>query len=198
MAEENDIIRVAARLQHDEFGDCVNVYHFRKTDATPSTDNADVDDCCDLMDNLYDQINAFIHSTYSYYDINVFNVTQDRPLGSWSWDALTVGGAGGEMMPSQCAAYVQGNTGYSRSWARKFIGGLSETHNTNGKIAAALLAALTNFGVRWCLAVGNGALTSTWEPVIYSTKVAAWRVIADVIIRDVWATIRRRRKGRGA
>lgn len=195
---QNDVLRVAARFKHPTFGDLVNVYHFRMTGVAGVDDSEAISDVATLVDDMHGEMVAYTHSTYAAYDINVFNVTQDRPLGSVAWPTVSGGAAGGEVMPSQVAAYVQGNTGFSRSWARKFLGGMAETYNVNGRVGSTLLTALTSYAAKWIAAVPPSTPYTTWEAVVYSSKVAQWRKITEAVIRDVWSTIRRRRVGRGS
>lgn len=197
-SEQNDIIRVATRLNLPLHGDVVNVWHFRKTDAVSQSDATTLVDLSEYCDEMFDTIDNYISIDCDFVDINMFNVTQDRPLGSVSWPSLVAGTRTGHPLPMQTAAFLQGNSGFSRNWARKFIGTFSENENdANGFIEGALLSGLAQLGIRW-LAGPIFVMTGTWEPVVYHYKAALWRTIVEVVIRNVWATMRRRRAGVGS
>lgn len=194
---QNDILRVAARMHLGTHGDLVNVYHFRKSDATPQTDGETRVDLSLWIDELYDEIDNYLSVDLDFIDINYFNVTQDRPLGSGLWPTLVAGTRTGHPLPAQLAVFLQGNTGYSRNWARKFIGGFSENENSaTGFLEALLLSAMAGFAARW-LSGPVAAMTGDWDPVVFHYDLNDYREIIEVIIRNVWSTVRRRRAGRG-
>lgn len=193
----SDVLRAASRLHMDGHGDIVNVWYFQKTDIGPTSDSDTMSDLSIYLDEMFDEIDNLISIDCDFIDINCFNVTQDKPLGNVAWDSLTSGTRTGHPLPAQMAAFLQGNSGYSRNWARKFIGVFSENENdANGFIETILLTGLTNLAVRW-LAGPVAATVGDWIPVVYYTKLAQWVNVNEVIIRNIWATIRRRRAGVG-
>jgi hypothetical protein len=196
----SDVLRVTAIMKEEDAGIQANVYLVRIHSITGAgiADATVLADMADYLDGMYDNIDTLMSNRVDFYQVNVFNVTQDRPLGNTSWPTLTHGNEGANILPTQVAAFIQGNTGYSRCWARKFVGGFTETHNESGGIiAAALIAALVNMASDW-LAGWTGTGGDTYEPVVYSSKFGLYRVVAEAVIREIWATIRRRRIGKGA
>lgn len=192
-----DIIRVAARLKDQDNQDVVNVWHVVSHTLTPVTDANAMSDVADYMEEIYDEVRPHIHSGADFYDINFFNVTQDHPMGSVPWPTLTVGAGSGDPLPSQVSAMIRGTTGQSRNWARKFFGPYSETSNTdNGLIVSTVQAELVAAGVAWL--AGHTGTHIIVAPVVWNKKIGAWYAVTAAIVRDIWSTVRRRRKGRGS
>lgn len=194
-----DKLRIAARLNNAEHGDCTNVFHVQFEGANPIEDSVAVDACAAWMEEVYGPIKNNIVDNYDFEDINVFSVTQNKPLGVVPWPTFVKGGdTGGEMLPPQVAAFVRGTTGYSRNWAKKFIGGLGEAVcSDTGFVTSAFLTNLAAFGAAWI----NGYTTvpaNALGPIVYHSSAATWRTLTDVIIRNVFSTIRTRRTGRGS
>jgi len=194
-----DKLRIAARLNNSEHGDCTNVFHVQFEGAAPVADTVAVDACAAWMEEVYGPIKNNIVDNYDFEDINVFNVTQGRPLGVVAWPTFVKGGdTGGEMMAPQVAAFVRGTTGYSRNWAKKFFGGLGEAVCTDtGFLSSAFMANLATLGAAW-VAGYTTVPGSELGPVVYHLSAAQWRTITEVVIRNVWSTIRTRRAGRGS
>jgi hypothetical protein len=194
-----DILRVAARLNGAAHGDITNVWHVRFNGPGPITDAVAVSACVNYMEDVYTPVKSNITDNYDFEDVNVFNVTQDKPAGVAAWSTLVKGGdTGGETMPPQVAAFVRGTTGYSRNWAKKFIGGLGEAVcNDAGFVSDTFLANLAALGVAW-LTGYSFATDNTLTPVVYHLSGATWRDIVEVVVRNVWSTVRTRRTGRGS
>lgn len=194
-----DILRVACRMHHATHGDLVNVFHYRSTSAAPVDDSDVLGDMAAYMDTLYKTIDQDMHKDWTFEDVNVFDVTQNRPLGVAAWPTLVAGGDEyNDCQPSQVAALVRGTTGYSRNWARKFIGGLTEARNTSGGfVDSTTMTDLAAFAAAW-IAGGLGSGGETFEPVVWHKAASMWRPITEAVIRNVWSTVRTRRTGRGA
>lgn len=196
----HDIFRVTTLLQEAESGAIANVFLAKlitKTSVT-LTDGETMTDLAKWMDNAFDPLAQWICDTVTFDVVNVFNVTQDRPLGNEPWPVQTAGEQTLDPLPAQCACYVQFETGISRSWGRKFMGGFSElANNLEGYITANLVTALASFA----LVITNGytsAASDSYGPYIYSTQINDYRPIVSATVRNVWSTIRRRRIGRGS
>lgn len=193
----NDVFRVAARLNVPVTGDFVNVFHYKLTGGVDLDDEDVADDLTAIIDMLYSKFYGMISSDAAFVDINIFNVTQDRPLGSYAWPTMVNGARTGDMLPPQVAAFVRGITGYSRNWARKFFGPIGETDNLNeGYIAPASMPLLVTAAAEWV--VSTAIVLNTWYPVVYHARTGQWRELVSALVTNVWATIRRRRAGRGA
>lgn len=194
----NDIFRVAARMHQPSIGDFVNVYHFQCTTVVGSADATARDDMALLMDAMYTLIQSAMPDGMTFEDVNIFNVTQNRPLGSEPWPVLTTGGQAADELAAQTAVFLRGLTGFSRNWARKFIGPFTENSNSPGGIVATpLMNALVNFGGQW-LSAGTVGMTNIYNPVVRYAVGGVWAPITSIVISNIWATIRRRRIGRGS
>lgn len=193
-----DILRVAARTSVQGFGDNVNVFHLRWDALTTATDEDAMDWCAERLEEAYKAIQPEIPNEVNFVDFNVFNVTQDRPLGSVPWPTLTSGGSSTETLPHQVAAFVRFPTGISRNWARKFIGPLSVDSSTStGLIEPATLAMLGAFAaelIASTLSGGPEALTYVVNHINQST----WVPVVEAVVSNIWATVRTRRPGRGS
>lgn len=195
---QNDILRVAARSSIAGWGDFVNVFHYRYFGAGAYGDVATVTDLALQMDTQYTELLGQINSNCLFQDINVYNVTQFRPLGVVPWPILVAGGSGGDPLPGQMAAFVRGLSGYSRNWAKKFIGPLSESANTaTGVLSGALLTDLAAFAAEWVFPSLVG-FNTIFEPVVYHKQFNIWRPLTSAVVSNLWATMRRRRIGRGS
>lgn len=195
---QDDILRIAARLNVPLTGDFVNVFHYKQLAAVAISDAVTLSNVATMIDELYQTVNAGISTEANYVDINVFDVTQDRPIGSVAWPTLSSGAAAGDMLPAQTAAFVRAATGFSRNWAKKFIGPCSEGSSTpQGFVATALSTLLTAFAAEW-ISGANGDPSANYEPVVYHRSADLWRPLKTGIVTNVWATIRRRRAGTGA
>jgi hypothetical protein len=193
----NDVIRIAARLKDQDNQDVVNVWHVQSAGVALVSDAIAMAELGTYLELIYDEVRPHIHAAADFYDLNFFNVTTDHPMGSTPWPTLTVGAGTGDPLPSQVSAMIRGTTGLSRNWARKFFGPYSETANTdNGLIVSTVQAEIVAAGVAWL--AGHTGAVGDWLPVVWSSKDSAWHVIFGVIVRDIWSTIRRRRKGRGS
>jgi hypothetical protein len=197
--QPNDILRVAARLRVTDVGDFVNVFHYRVNNAGGFTDTQVCEELAQQVDDMYQQIKGYVPSYAAAVDINFFNVSQSVPLGSLPWPVLTGGTGGtGDMLPAQACAFVRALTGYSRSWAKKFLGPFVESFcDAHGFVASGGLTALGLFGSDW-LSTVTWAAVGEAQPVVFNSKLAQWLPLIEIVVRNVFATMRTRRAGRGS
>ena len=195
--EPQDVLRASARLSIQGQGDFVNVWHFRYDVGTPLSDDLTIDLVAERLDAAYDLIKSFIANDAAFVDINVFNVTQNRPLGSTPWPTLVNGLDSDEMLPGQVAAFVRFPSGFSRNWAKKFIGPMTVGQNTTtGLMENATVAALVAFASEILTGTLAGSTTDL-ETIVYYARTQQWVAVTSAIVRNVWATVRTRRSGRG-
>lgn len=193
----DDILRVAARQNVPGIGDFVNVFHYKCISGAPISDADTLADMGEFMDMLYTKVQAIISSYADPVDVNVFNVTQDRPLGSTPFPVWTGGTATGDAEPAQVAAFIRGLSGYSRNWAKKFIGPLSESRiATIGLMDGTTLTALGAFGAEWVLSTATSV--GGYIAVVYHSSAGLYRAINSVAYDNVPCIIRRRRAGIGS
>jgi hypothetical protein len=187
-----DKIRVAARTTLSGVGDFVNVYHFLLDTGILPSDNQVLLDVADIMDALYDVVKDFFPTNLSFVDVNAFDVTQNRPLGSTPWPNLTAGTNNAETLPGQLCTFIRGTTGFSRNWAKKFIGPLTEQWNGgDGFITNAALAKMVLFGAEWLLSTATPI--GTYVPIVHYATTNTWQPITDTVFDNRFAVQRRRR-----
>jgi hypothetical protein len=186
-------------MNHPNIGDFVNVYHWRIALMSTSTDENINDAILERMEDLYSPFLGFMSDSLNFSDINIFNVTQDMPIGSFPWPTISSGtGGSGESLPPQVAYFIRGLSGFSRNWAKKFIGPFLETASAgSGVVQAAVMTAGGTFATNWLaslMATGGARL----ESVVYHASAGLWRELVEAVSTNIWATFRTRRHGRGA
>jgi hypothetical protein len=190
-----DILRVVCKMSDGE--DAIqNVYHVVITGSTPPSDNDLEVGLTDWADSTYDNIDGIMPDNISFDTIQIYNLTQDLLFGEFPWPTLTVGGSAQDQMPPQCSPLLLFNTVTIRSQGRKFLPPFaSDRLDTDGTIAAAALTNMASFGfscifgvqsVNWDLVFGN------YHPV--GASFSPW---TSYVVRDLWATQRRRYTGKG-
>jgi hypothetical protein len=197
--QNGDILRVAARMNIQGRGDIVNVFHMRLDSASPWAESTLGAGVGDFLEELYANINTYIVNEQAYEDINVFNVTQGVPVGVFAWPTMTTGGdTSQDALPSQVSALVRFTTGYSRNWARKFLGTFTEISNeSTGRVAGGLLSALALFAADALTGYVIGG-TDQLIMVVFNKALDAYVELEEAVIRNVWSTIRTRREGVGS
>lgn len=194
----NDVIRVAARGHLPLVGDLVNVFHLKIGSGTIDAESVVIDAILDWVETIYTPIMGFMSSSCTVTDINIFNVTQNQPVGSFAWPTLVGGSQGGDILPSTIAGFVRATTGISRNWAKKFVWPMAESANDGqGFVAAAAMTALMDFGAAW-IAPFTLPLGVNVHPVVFHAATGTWNTVTEIIVRNVWANMRTRRPGRGS
>lgn len=194
-----DVLRVAARMQFAGADDIVNVYHLQVAGNAPSGDAAVIDGVGDFLETCYYEIQNNLPNLQTYEDINIFNVTQGVPVAVTAWPTFTTGGEStNHAQPGQISAMVRFTTGYSRNWARKFLGRFTEAANTaSGYIENALMTNLANYATKvltpYVYETGNTLIT-----VVYNKALLSWVTCQEAVIRNIWSTVRTRRNNRGS
>src|SRR3989304_4991246 len=119
--ELNDIIRVTARMLHAGTSAVQNQYHFRYGGAGSAEDSAIQTAIAERIDEAYTPLVPFQQDNFQYDDIQIWNVTQDRPMITQDWPILTLGTGNGAMLPLQIACLVLFRTNTARSQGRKYL-----------------------------------------------------------------------------
>jgi len=195
-----DILRVAARMTIQGRGDVVNVYHLRVFPlAVGDGDTEIIAGVLAWIETLYTAARLEMVNEQTFEDISIYNVTQGYPVGVFPWPTLVAGAKTSEdALPSQLAALVRFTTGYSRNWARKFLGTFTEAAvDTSGHVATTALTNLANYAGA-VLTEYITANTSYLTAVVFNKAIADYVVLTEAVIHNVWSTIRTRREGRGS
>lgn len=189
-----DVLRIVCKMSYGTDMQ-QNVYHALYTGSTELDDTV-FDEILDWMDDLYTIINGYVAASVNYDTIEVFCVTQDRPISEDAWPALTVGASTYQPLPPQVAALALFPTATARSQGRKFLPSFAENCTVgDGIIDAVPLGQIATYVATAILGrvAGAGFLTlGNWNPDL--ARFAEW--IAG-IASDQLATQRRRRLGYG-
>jgi hypothetical protein len=194
--ESGDIMRVTAKMSHLG-NDIQNVFHIR-ANGTGSVDDATaVTEITNRLNSAYGNVVDYQNLDYDYNTIEIFNVTQDRPMGEYNWPSLVSGTLANDALPDQTAALALFPTMTARSQGRKYVGGWCEAENNSGgdpdgDVTTQMLAWALSLIAPWL--VGSGEFEfGNWSYTLL--RFAEW---LQPIIRDVWRTQRRRASGVGS
>lgn len=175
-----------------------NVFHVRVTVSSDPGDSTVVDEIATYFDNAYANLLSAQPDVLVYDKISVWNVSTDTFLGDTTWPVIVDGdNAAANILPPQSAPLVLFNTNINRSQGRKFLppftsacadsigSPTSPALTTMVNWAADILSGITGTG--WSGVLGN------WNPLL--PRFAQW---AYAVVRDMYATQRRRYYGKGA
>lgn len=192
----NDIIRVIAKMSFAG-GDVQNVWHV-KLDTVPGTPTNPtlLGDLAAVMDDIYDFIDSSTADEITFDTIEAYNLTRDEYVGESAWPTLTVGGATSSA-PPQLAPLLLFSTDTLKSQGRKFLPPTGTlTIESDGTLVSSYLSLMAAFAAE-VLTPGG------W--VAYGGDFGNFREIGSVfipyvasIVRDFFATQRRRYEGRGS
>jgi len=194
--ENNDVLRVSCKMSL--FGqDVQNVFYIRNNGAGSVDDTTAVTEVLARLDSAFVLQNGEITNNLSYDSIEIFNITQDRPMGEYAWPTLTVGGAVSEALPNQVSGLVLFPTTTARSQGRTYLGGHVEGNNSStgvpdGGALAAMAAWAAALIAPWL--VGGGE----FEFGNWSSEKLRFAAYVSSLVRDVWRTQRRRAQGVGS
>lgn len=147
-----DIIRATVQMQGSSPDLALNVFHAIVTGVGPFDDNNMLNAVVSWIGNVYQPMRIQMSQTWSFVGIDVYNVTQDYPIGfaaaPAAWNAPASRGPV-EVCPPGTAYFVSARTSRKRTYGRKFLPGIPETVNVNGRITGAALTALLSFAVNY-------------------------------------------------
>lgn len=192
-----DILRVTAKMV---FGadQVQNVYHLRVDTSEDVDDDTMQLYVTEKIDAMYNWYQPSMCANVTFTTIELWNVSQDRPMGDWDWPTLTVGGASGDGLPKQCAPLILFGTLTARSQGRKYMPTTNEAGSTSGgSLVSSVLADLGEFAAEVLTNIDIGAVGEAvfgnWSPE--KERFAEW-VTAGV--RGMLKTQRRRVSGVGS
>lgn len=193
-----NIIRVSARQKFNAIDDIVNVFHFTVQANPDATDQAVLDEAAGKMSLAWAEIVGLITNNISPNVVDVYNVTQDYPLGSTAWGSLYTGGtASGEGLPTGVAALILWNTAVKRVQGKTYLGGFSEATQNDGQFTGGTvtdMATFANVMLDLTPVVGDCSLLLG----VWSAAAGEMRPIVSRRIVEIAAYQRRRRPGRGS
>jgi hypothetical protein len=197
VVNDNDILRVTAKMHGIESGAVENVYTFRWNGIFPAADADVMLHVATYVDTVYSAAAAVIDGNTAFDTIECFNVTQDRPMPIAAWPTMTAGTGAGANSPEGNAAFLFFRTGQPRVIARKWIGLLPVGALTNGVINVTPLGTLVS---AFSLLLGPDASLDDNGVLTYGVvdKGGVFRQVVDITGDSSVAYQRRRRRGRGA
>lgn len=130
-----NIIRVAARQLLNANDEVVNVHHFTVEANPAATDQAVLDEVGAKLATAWASIDGQITVAQEPNIIDVYNVSQDYPLGQAAWGSAYSGGTGsGDGMPFGVCALVIWSTATKRVQGKTYLGSLTESAVTAAAI----------------------------------------------------------------
>lgn len=196
--EAGDVLRVTAKFLVNDIDDMMNVFHAKHMGDDPVPDASAATDLSDRLDGAWGQLNSHISVNVDYVSIEVFNVTQDRPISEDSWFTQTAGGQSTDaQLPAQIASLVTFPTATARSLGKKFLGGFTEVDNENfGVVSSGLLSDMADFVTDLLGSMTIDGELFEWGN--YRPLTLLFSPWVSGLIETFWATQRRRRSGVGS
>lgn len=201
-----EIVRVSARFKHVDFGDMVNVYHWRNEGAGSVSDTDFIAAAKAKMSAAWAFMSSSFNINLDPYDIR-FDVVDfvggqevvTKALGTESWILSTPPAANTDMLPSMDAAIVNFRTSQPGSFGRKYLGGLVEGTNVNGTLQSAIMTQLGQYATELLTALAAGGNSFAIGALSRKTGFAGtWIPYTAAVINSVIGTQRRRRRGAGS
>jgi len=191
----NDVLRVTCKMRQNT-KDVLNVYHIKALETGDLSHAAVMVEVANRMDAVYDEIIAQITNNLTFGSIEVWNVTQDRPVGEASWPTQTTGEGEGDPLPEATSFCMLFPTETARSQGRKFIGGIGEGANDGDGTPVALL--MTN-AIDFIATLLGTWLIGDGEFVFgnYNTLLERFARWIEGFAVDIWRTQRRRYRDTG-
>jgi len=187
-----DVIKTAANMT--EGGKVFsNIFFHKCLFEASQTDDTVVDAMAEFCEDFFSLMPPLQSTNLLYRDIAVYNVTQDRPMGTVDWPGLTAGEVTStQVVPNGIAGLITADTGYSKSRPKKYLPGFTESNLEGNSIGSGLITALGTALGFWLadisLSSGNSLYSGTW-----SKTFATFRPLLSGIVRSYVAYQRRRK-----
>ena len=207
MADINpgEIVRVSTRFKHPDFGDHVNVWHWRNDGASPVTQVDFIAACKAKMSAAWTFVASSFHVNLDPYDIR-FDVAEfsggkeiaTKALGTDTWTLSAPPMQATDMLPSMDAALINFRSAQPGSFGRKYLGALVEGTNVNGTLQSAIMTQLGQFATEMLTALAAGGMSFNIGAISRKAGFAGtWIQFTAAVINSVIGTQRRRRRGVG-
>lgn len=199
MADSNDgdVIRGIAKCYGPDEQVVANVFHWQlELTTTPVPDDTVMTAIQSRLDTMYTLLEDYISEDVVSDNIDFYNVTQDRPMGTKNWPGFGGGLATAEHLPAGVAALIEASTGTKRCYGRKYVGVFTEADHGDGEWTSGLLTALAVWAGNWVSNVTVSTYGVAWSGV--------WRRVQETFVKILSSTVkslcsyqRRRKPGRG-
>lgn len=192
-----DILEVTVAHDNGTAGEQLNRFQFRFDAGAPVSDADVMDDIEIIIQTLYVLVQAIISVRNVFREVKVFNVTQDRLMGSTDAGTYTGGSAADPAMPRGNAMYLHYVTSVPRVILSKYLPSMSQTQIASGGVlGAGTVTAITAFGVELALVQVLGG--NTYAYGYLSPKTLSFVTPDVLVVKDVVAYQRRRKAGSGS
>jgi len=195
----NDVWRVVARMALG-VEDIINTYHVQITGSEIPSDEDLYTAICTLLDDAYTEIAPSISADVTFETISAYNVTQDYLVDEQLWPVLESGAAAsGGQLPAQCSPLLLFGTAVLRSIGKKYLPQFISTRlDADGTINATGLgemAAMVALLLAGAYGEGWNARPGNYREGELFSQFIGW---TSGIVRDLFATQRRRYRGKGS
>jgi hypothetical protein len=194
-----NIIRVAARHLYAAIDENVNVHHFNiNTQPGTADDEVMLEDLATLLSEAYASVQAFMPTAVDAYDITVYNISQDYPVGVTTWTVGYTGGtSGGDGLPPGTAPLVLFRTATKNVLGKTFLPSFIESEQSNGMLVSGAKTACLAFAstIRDTSPQGGGY---GFTKVVWSNSTAIAHPITSQGVSPQLAYQRRRKIGVGS
>ena len=194
---EDDVIRATAVMKRALSDDIQNVFHLKLINISTATQLQLRTDIAEYLEDIWGTLVGLMHTSITFDEIQLFNVTQNTPEPTVNWPTLVAGSASGDPLADGVAALTLGRTGVSKRIGKKYFALFTEGALTLGLWTATTVTALTTAAADW-IAPFTGISTATWDPGVFTRLTSAFTAFIEAVVSDIPAYQRRRKRGVGS
>jgi hypothetical protein len=193
----NDVIRIAVKMKNDLNDDVVNVYHAFYSGLASETDAALLGAIHSWLLGVYELYEIYMSDSITFVTCEVYNVTQDYPVGETGLGTFNQGQQTGEPLTAQLAPLSVFGTTVKKSTGKKFWPITTDERVSDGNTL--------NSEIIDTLAIISGILLT--DPVFgdgylsmgnYRPLTGQFIIWKNFVVRPGLYTQRRRRLGAGS
>lgn len=192
----DDICKITATLLFASTNVIQNVYHVKNVGAAGVDEDDFASAAATWLDDAYTEFNPQMSDEVTYLNLNMYNITNDVPIGIYDWPVLTAGVNAGYCEPLNVAYLVAFQTGVKKSVGRKYFGGFSEANTQDGGVLDSVVYGTLGDAAD-ILVAGFVADTQDFVAGNYREDPERFAEWTGYQVRTIAATQRRRRIGVG-
>jgi len=196
----NDVLRVVAKMNLNDADDVQAAYNVVVGDMGTGTELDFIDLTTEWVNDIYSGLVDNLPDNLHFDSIEMFNITDNEPIGTFDWPTLTSGSSGAQHMPNSDTCYMFGRTQVPKCRGAKYMPGMTETAHNDGLWDTAFLASYANSLSNWITVAEDVVLDQVLIPVVQRTIGAPTLVENFVggVVRAVVQPLLRRKIGRGS
>lgn len=192
----NDVLSVRAKQLLDTER-IMNTFYVKNTGGSSVNDSGALTGIQNWVHSIWNPNLGQLSTEWFSDTIQVYNVTQDAPLGEIAWGSALQGTNTNDSLPYQIAALVTFPTGVKRSLGKKYFAGFTEAGTDGaGIITSGLGGALANMAA--AIMTGITAGTTTFTIGNYQLDLGVFVPYISALVETLLSTQRRRKPGVGA